>query len=456
MEIGGVIEAGCVLDADDRAERADRGENQERRLRADARQHGGEDRRAADQESDRARRQGAQHDRATDQSAVGEFAERRAAHSSTAKTKELNPPAAASSYGSRVGSTSDSAQADTKSRAGSRSSSSRKYSPPISTGPGAGGLFANNKNGAVDISTAPAKLVSRGDEIEFGIFGMRTVIGRSKEAADKLDIDLKKLAHGGERVSRRHAEIVLRGGGLFYSRSRQPERHLCRGAREARARPALQIEGSRPGGARWCYIAVSKRLAAHDQCPECGQEAPDDAKFCDRCGRGLSKTASPVAQSSPTRPTPLAAGASLKNGIEIVALTSQTSIENRYSAKRVRDGKTESIALRERFGPHPAEEVVEEAPVVETPEPAPARAEDPNGPSAKTAELKPLPAQTNGTASPAAQPHASSASSFGAARSAEGIQSAVEADASPAAADWPRLRRTRRQMKRAKRRKPQS
>src|SRR5260221_12602845 len=117
-------------------------------------------------------------------------------------------------------------------------------------------------------------------------------------------------------------------------------------------------------------------------CPECGQEALDDARFCDRCGRGLSKAASSVAQSSPTRPTPLTAGASLKGGIEIAALTSQTSIENRYSAKRVRDGKTESIALRERFGPHPEVEVVEEAPAVETTEPAPP-AEEPNGPSAK-------------------------------------------------------------------------
>ena len=135
--------------------------------------------------------------------------------SSTAKTKELNPPAgiSLSSYGSRIGSTADSAQADTKSRAGSRSSPSRK--PPISTGPGADGLFANNKNGAADISTAPAKLVSRGDEIEFGIFGMRTVIGRSKEPSDQLDIDLKKLTHGGDRVSRRHAEIVLRGSDYF-------------------------------------------------------------------------------------------------------------------------------------------------------------------------------------------------------------------------------------------------
>ncbi len=71
-------------------------------------------------------------------------------------------------------------------------------------------------NGA-GVSAAPARLVSRGDEIEFGIFGMRTLIGRSQDAADKLDldIDLKKLAHGGDRVSRRHAEIVLRGADYF-------------------------------------------------------------------------------------------------------------------------------------------------------------------------------------------------------------------------------------------------
>ena len=135
--------------------------------------------------------------------------------SSTAKTKDLNPPANASSYGSRVGSTGESSQTDTKSRTASRAPSSRKYSPPVSTGPGPAGLFAVKNNGTVDVSTAPAKLVSRGDEIEFGIFGMRTVIGRSKEPSDKLDIDLKKLAHGGDRVSRRHAEIVLRGADYF-------------------------------------------------------------------------------------------------------------------------------------------------------------------------------------------------------------------------------------------------
>src|SRR5271156_6610536 len=169
-------------------------------------------------------------------------------------------------------------------------------------------------------------------------------------------------------------------------------------------------------------------------CPECGQEAPDDAKFCDRCGQGLSKAASSVSQFTPTRPTPLVAGAQLKGGIEIVALTRQTSIENRYSAKRVRDGKTESIALRERLGPNPASDAVDEAPIVEVSKPAPAaRLEDPNGPSAKTAELKPPAAQTNGTAS--AAPHAASApvAASASAESGEGIQSAVETAASPAA-----------------------
>src|SRR5271154_7219041 len=166
-------------------------------------------------------------------------------------------------------------------------------------------------------------------------------------------------------------------------------------------------------------------------CPECGQEAPDDAKFCDRCGQGLSRAASSVLpQSSPTRPTPLTVGAWLRGGIEIVALTSQTSIENRYRAKRVRDGKTESLALRESLGPEPAEEVVEEAPVVEIPKPPAATVEDPNGPSAKTAELRPPRSQSNGTASPAPLPQAS----ISHAAAGEGAQTAVETEASPAAA----------------------
>jgi len=130
--------------------------------------------------------------------------------SSTAKTRELKPSAAASSYAPRREATSESEPADTKSRTGSRN-----YSPPISTGPGSGGLFGDHNANGADVSAAPARLVSRSEEIEFGIFGMRTLIGRSQDAADKLDIDLKKLAHGGDRVSRRHAEIVLRGADYF-------------------------------------------------------------------------------------------------------------------------------------------------------------------------------------------------------------------------------------------------
>ena len=171
-------------------------------------------------------------------------------------------------------------------------------------------------------------------------------------------------------------------------------------------------------------------------CPECGQEASDDAKFCDRCGQGLSKPAASASQ-SPTRPTPLTAGTSLQGGIEIVGLTGQTSIENRYRAKRIRDGKTESIALRERLGPQPSAEVVDEAPHPAAPEPPAPRPDDPNGPSAKTAELRPAVAQTNGTASPP-QMHASSSpagESASASASGEGVGSAVEidADAGPAA-----------------------
>ncbi len=164
-------------------------------------------------------------------------------------------------------------------------------------------------------------------------------------------------------------------------------------------------------------------------CPECGQEAADDAKFCDRCGQGLSKAAVSASQ-SPTRPAPLTAGTSLKGGIEIVELTGQTSIENRYRAKRIRAGKPESIALRERLGPEPSAEVVDEAPHPAAPEP-PAPPPDPNGPSAKTAELRPAVAQTNGTASPP-QMHASGAQleeSASANASAEGVGSAVEIDA---------------------------
>ena len=136
-------------------------------------------------------------------------------------------------------------------------------------------------------------------------------------------------------------------------------------------------------------------------CPECGQAAPDNAKFCDRCGQGLSVAA--AAPPPPTRPLPLKPGEILRGGYEIAELLGQTSIENRYRVRRERDGKTATYMLRERFGPK-LEEAEEEAAAIDPP-PAPpatpAEVVDPNGPSAKTAELKPvtLPSESNGAAS---------------------------------------------------------
>ena len=118
-------------------------------------------------------------------------------------------------------------------------------------------------------------------------------------------------------------------------------------------------------------------------CPQCGQTAPDDSKFCDRCGQSLSAAPPP----SPTL-KPLELGTELKGGYTIVELLRQTSGENRYRASRDRDGKTEWFQLREQAGPeleHPEE--TKSTTAQEQPPPT----EDPNGPRAKTAELR-LPA----------------------------------------------------------------
>ena len=142
------------------------------------------------------------------------------------------------------------------------------------------------------------------------------------------------------------------------------------------------------------------------KCPECGLEAPDDAKFCDRCGQGLTATAAPV-RVVDTRPTPLAPGTVVR-GYEIVELLAQDSIENRYRAVFKSEGKEEKVTLRERLAPQ--HEASHEVPVAEAkPEPSPTPpVVDPH---AKTAELK-LPAAAapspNGEAAPAQAPSAES------------------------------------------------
>ncbi|MGO9605690.1 MAG: Stp1/IreP family PP2C-type Ser/Thr phosphatase [Candidatus Binataceae bacterium] len=125
-------------------------------------------------------------------------------------------------------------------------------------------------------------------------------------------------------------------------------------------------------------------------CPECGELAPDNAKFCDRCGQGLGRAAAPAP--SPSKPEPLAVGAWFKGGFEIVEVLAGTSIENRYRAHRRRDGETTSYIVRERFG-EKRDEPAEEA----DPTPVTVAEEDPNGPRAKTAELKAVAAEAEST-----------------------------------------------------------
>ena len=110
---------------------------------------------------------------------------------STAKTQDLNRTKPAPSY--------------------SKAAVSNRSSPqPMSPNAASVQPAVNGK----DISNAAARLIARGDDIEFGIFGMRAVIGRSLQASDELDIDLKQLTRA-ERVSRRHAEIIKRGADYF-------------------------------------------------------------------------------------------------------------------------------------------------------------------------------------------------------------------------------------------------
>lgn len=139
---------------------------------------------------------------------------------STAKTQDLNRAAPAGSSNSQYESPSYQSSSTVKAAPASTQSgtvSSRSYPPPSIV------KSASSNNGFVR-AQASAKLIARGDDQEFGIFGARTVIGRSQDgergkdgaiASEPLDIDLKRLAHGGDRVSRRHAEIIQRGADFF-------------------------------------------------------------------------------------------------------------------------------------------------------------------------------------------------------------------------------------------------
>jgi PPM family protein phosphatase len=168
------------------------------------------------------------------------------------------------------------------------------------------------------------------------------------------------------------------------------------------------------------------------KCPECGESAADGAKFCDRCGRGLDPQAAAPLPAS--RPVPLTPGTTLCHGFEIIELVGQTSIENRYRARRAGGEQGETVILRERLIPAVEEQAAEEPAAEAAPAPAAAPPrEDPNGPRAKTAELKPLlatKAADAGSAPSAAPPAELAAGAEMASETAAGSQ--VDAAPEPA------------------------
>ena len=120
-------------------------------------------------------------------------------------------------------------------------------------------------------------------------------------------------------------------------------------------------------------------------CPECGQTAPDDARFCDRCGQGLAKSAVPKVEYALAALEP---GASVRGEFRIVEVIGRSALENRYRAERTRNGAgPERVQLRERLAPTSAESAHEEAQAGASDNEASPH-EDPSGPHAKTADLK--------------------------------------------------------------------
>ncbi len=81
-------------------------------------------------------------------------------------------------------------------------------------------------------------------------------------------------------------------------------------------------------------------------CPECGQQAADDAKFCDRCGQGLTLAVRGRRQTI----TPLEPGTTLRAWLSSsLTLMRQNSHENRYRAERDRRRRA-ILQLREQAG----------------------------------------------------------------------------------------------------------
>jgi predicted Ser/Thr protein kinase len=76
-------------------------------------------------------------------------------------------------------------------------------------------IAPSKPNGVVASSGPEVSLVCKNEAIRFAVCGVRATIGRRGGSADNVDIDLSVLKIGGDRVSRRHAEIIKRGEDYF-------------------------------------------------------------------------------------------------------------------------------------------------------------------------------------------------------------------------------------------------
>ena len=95
----------------------------------------------------------------------------------------------------------------------------QRSAAPVSTNPSRSASPAP-RNGAAPVAAAASAteqvcLVSKTEAMRFGIRAVKMTIGRHLEPADQIDIDLGVLKIGGDRVSRRHAEIIKRGEDYF-------------------------------------------------------------------------------------------------------------------------------------------------------------------------------------------------------------------------------------------------
>jgi len=154
--------------------------------------------------------------------------------SSSAKTADLKPRAATPSAASRAKTPTSlpklpietARPQPTPPRAAPpiQSANGRSASAPYATPP-------KLSSGAPAVSSAPAfstgasqssaasktqsRLVAKTEPLEFKLDDASVIIGRSKNPADGVNIDLSSLKRGSDRVSRRHAEILKRGSDYF-------------------------------------------------------------------------------------------------------------------------------------------------------------------------------------------------------------------------------------------------